>query len=202
MSGLAGGPLCGHEPASGSDPLEGPEHVKGSVLVAGVGNIFLSADGFGVEVVRQLCNRQIDVPPSVTICDYGIRGVHLVYELLNGYDTLILVDAMATGEVPGTVSAFEVDPLQVASPGEISQEGALYSPQIDSHAMKPDVVLSMLASLGGTLGKVIVVGCEPLSTEESMGLSGPVAAAVDRAAEMVIALIGQATTHTLEEVIP
>jgi len=173
-----------------------------SILVAGVGNIFLSDDGFGVEVVRHLCTRDIDVPPSVTICDYGIRGVHLVYELLNGYDTLILVDAMATGEAPGTVSAFEVDTAPVALSQEISREGALYVPQIDSHTMNPDAVLSMLASLGGTLGQVIVVGCEPLSTEENIGLSAPVAAAVDRAAEIVIELIGQATTHTLQEVTP
>ena len=80
--------------------------MTGRVLVAGVGNIFLGDDGFGVEVARRLS--RVETPPDVRIADFGIRGVHLAYELLDGYDTLVLVDAMSRGEPPGTVSVVEL----------------------------------------------------------------------------------------------
>ena len=81
--------------------------MTGRILVAGVGNVFLRDDAFGVEVVRLLAERP--QPPGVQIRDFGIRGVHLAYELLNGYDLFVLVDAAPRGEAPGTVSVLEVD---------------------------------------------------------------------------------------------
>ena len=81
--------------------------MTGRILVAGVGNVFLRDDAFGVEVVRLLAERP--QPPGVQVRDYGIRGVHLAYELLNGYDLFVLVDAAPRGEAPGTVTVLEVD---------------------------------------------------------------------------------------------
>ena len=81
--------------------------MTGRILVAGVGNVFLRDDAFGVEVARLLAERP--QPPGVQVRDFGIRGVHLVYELLNGYDLFVLVDAAPRGEVPGTVTVLEVD---------------------------------------------------------------------------------------------
>ena len=77
----------------------------GRVLVAGVGNIFCSDDGFGVEVIQRLAASEM--PPGVEVVDFGIRGVHLAYDLLDGCELLVLVDAAARGEVPGTVSVIE-----------------------------------------------------------------------------------------------
>lgn len=154
------------------------------VLVAGIGNLFLGDDGFGVEVVGRIDAGSL--PDSVQVADYGIRGVHLAYDLLDGgYDTLILVDALPTGEAPGTVSVLEVDPGPAAD--------APAPPPVDGHGMTPMAVLAALANLGGRVDRVLVVGCEPAVVEERMGLSGPVSAAVGDAARLVADLATRET---------
>ncbi len=144
-------------------------------LVAGVGNIFLSDDAFGLEVVRRLADRE--VPEHVVVADYGIRGIHLAYELLEGYDRLILVDALSRGGAPGTVYVLE--------PDEVPATGAIP----DAHGMEPLAVLSYLASIGGGSIPTVVVGCEPATLDENMGLSKPVERAVDKAVDVVLGLI-------------
>ena len=151
------------------------------VLLAGIGNIFLGDDGFGVEVATRL-GRQA-VPDGVQVADYGIRGVHLAYELLDGYDTLVLVDAVPMGETPGTLAVIE--PETPAAP----VGGDDVAPVIDAHSMSPGVVLGMLAGLGGSVDRVVVVGCEPATLDEGIGLSPAVAAAVEPAVELCRGLL-------------
>jgi hydrogenase maturation protease len=145
------------------------------VLVAGIGNIFLGDDGFGVEVVRHLDPNSLPdaVGEGVTITDFGIRGVHLAFELLEAYDALVLIDAMPLGEAPGTVAIFEPDVESIDPAGA------------DAHSMSPAVVLGLLAGMGGELPRVLVVGCQPLTLAEGIGLSEPVSAAVGPAVETV-----------------
>jgi len=157
------------------------------VLVAGVGNIFLGDDGFGVEVARRLGG---DTPaPDVTIADFGIRGVHLAYELLDGYDTLILIDAVSRGDPPGTVSIIE------AAAGGEEGEGVLVA--MDAHGMNPAAVLAMVDDLGGHIAQVLVVGCEAASVDHGIGLSEVVTAAVpgavDAVRELIDTLVKEAT---------
>jgi hydrogenase maturation protease len=140
------------------------------VLVAGIGNIFLGDDGFGVEVAARL--RGADLPDGVRAEDFGIRGVHLAYELLDGYDALVMIDAVPMGEPPGTVALIEPDPA-----GDVPGSAG---PAMDAHSMNPAVVLQMLAAMGGQVGHVVVVGCQPSVVDEGMGLSPPVEAAVER----------------------
>ncbi len=106
------------------------------ILVAGIGNIFLSDDGFGVEVVRRLAGR--DIPDGVKVADFGIRGIHLAYELLEGYEKLILIDALSRGDPPGTI--YTLEPDDVAASGAIP----------DAHGMEPLAVFAYLASIGGS----------------------------------------------------
>ena len=141
------------------------------ILVAGIGNIFLGDDGFGVEVIRHIDTTSL--PDCVTVADFGIRGVHLAYELLDGYDALVLIDAMQLDDRPGTVAIFEPDVESVDATG------------VDAHSMSPAVVLGLLAGLGGHVPLVIVVGCQPLTVEEGIGLSEPVTSALAPAAETV-----------------
>jgi hydrogenase maturation protease len=141
------------------------------VLLAGIGNIFLSDDGWGVEAAARLA--QETWPEGVRVEEFGIRGIHLAYELLEGYDALVLVDAVPMGDRPGTLAVLEPD-----------QNGALPIPGsseagIDPHSMGPDVVLGTLARLGGKLQRVVVIGCQPASLEEGIGLSPAVAASLD-----------------------
>ena len=150
------------------------------VLVAGIGNIFLRDDGFGTEVARALATE--DLPDWVRLADYGISGMHLAYDLASGYETVILLDATARGEPPGTVSVIELDRPDEAPGGEAAM-------LLDAHGMQPDLVLSMLGVLGGQAGRVLLVGCEPASTDYGMGLSPPVAAAVGPAVRAVLGLI-------------
>jgi hydrogenase maturation protease len=157
--------------------------VTGRVLVAGVGNIFLGDDGFGVEVACRLAAAgPAALPAGVEVADFGIRGVHLAYQLLDGYDTLVLVDAAPRGEAPGTLSLIEADPAPRAEP-------------MDAHAMAPDSVLGLLATLrarlGGGVRRVLVVGCEPADVAERIGLSPVAAAAVDPAVRLVRELVAE-----------
>jgi hydrogenase maturation protease len=156
----------------------------GRMLIAGVGNIFLSDDGFGVEVAGRLA--RADLPGWVRVADYGISGLHLAYDLAEGYETTILIDAAARGDVPGTVYVIEPD-LAPANRG---------NPLLDAHGMQPDVVFGMLDLLGADAGRVLVVGCEPASVEEGIGLSPPVMAAVDEAVRIVLDLVHAAEGRT------
>jgi hydrogenase maturation protease len=112
--------------------------------------------------------------------DTGIRGVHLVYELLDGWDTVVIVDASPRGETPGTISLVEPDP----------DWDAARAPLLDAHSMNPDAVLAMVRTLGGEIGRILVVTCEPAEITERIGLSAVVAGAVDEAVSMVRDLIG------------
>ncbi len=156
------------------------------VLVAGIGNIFLRDDGFGVEVAQRLQARVM--PHGVHLEDFGIRGLHLALELLEGYDALVLVDAVPMDEVPGTVLLLE--PEFAGSPEGARDDGAGF----EAHSMNPTVVFDMLAGLGGHVDRIFIVGCQPLRVDEGIGLSAPVAGAVDRAAEAVVELLAELCT--------
>jgi hydrogenase maturation protease len=157
-----------------------------SVLVAGIGNIFLGDDGFGVEVVTRLTRlTSRTVPDGVRVADFGIRGVHLAYELLDGYDVLVLIDAMPMGELPGTLAVIEPDPVQRPDLGDD------VAPVVDAHSMNPGVVLGMLAGLGGTVERIVIVGCEPASLDEGIGLSQPVAGSVDAAVDLCVDVLAE-----------
>ena len=145
------------------------------VLVAGIGNIFLGDDGFGVEVIKEL--EQAELPPWVQIADYGIAGMHLAYDLLGGYDTTILLDATPHGRAPGTISLIEADTEDLAS-----------ASAIDAHGMQPDAVFRLLRLLGGDAGRVLIVGCEPGCLDGGIGLSPEVEAAIPAAVRAVTEL--------------
>ncbi len=145
-----------------------------SILVAGIGNIFLGDDGFGVEVARRLADRAW--PEGVRAVDFGIRGFDLAFALLDGVDLTIFVDATPGGGTPGTLYLIEPDTKNIAA-------------DVDAHSMHPLAVLQLVKSMGGEFGRLLVVGCEPESCEELMGLSAPVEAAVDRAVTMVEELV-------------
>lgn len=145
----------------------------GRVLVAGIGNIFLGDDGFGVEVARRLLQRRL--PPDVRVLDVGVRSLHLAYELLEGrHDLTIFVDAVSRGGLPGTVYAIE--------PDDAAADRAL----VDPHSVRPEHVLANMRALGGTVGRVVIVGCEPESLEEGIGLSHTVTAALPEAERLVL----------------
>jgi hydrogenase maturation protease len=149
------------------------------VLIAGIGNIFLGDDAFGVEVVRALASR----PYSGGICikDFGIRGFDLAYALLDPWDAVILVDAAPRGEMPGTLYTLELDLQNSETPG--SHEMAL-----DPHGMDPVKVLRLAQSLGRITARVYLVGCEPADfggEEGRMSLSEPVQSAVQEAVHVV-----------------
>lgn len=162
------------------------------VLVAGIGNVFLGDDGFGVEVVRRLAAQPL--PEGVELVDTGVRGVHLAYRLLDGYGTAVLVDAAQRGGAPGTVYLIEVgDP-------DGPDGGGPQDVLIDGHRMAPDSVLALLDTLsasagGGRPDRVVVVGCEPADLEEGMGLSAPVAAAVDEAVRLTLRVLREAVAE-------
>ena len=153
-----------------------------SVLIAGIGNIFLGDDAFGVEVAQRLASRKL--PERVKVVDFGIRGFDLAYALLDRFDVTILVDACPRGGAPGTLYVIEPD-LNVSA-----QEAA--QTIADAHSMNPMNVIRMAKSMGGELKRILLVGCEPLTLgpeEGAMGLSEPVAAMVEEAANRIESLV-------------
>jgi hydrogenase maturation protease len=150
-------------------------------LVAGIGNIFLGDDAFGVEVARHLM--QHELPEHVRVVDFGIRSFDLAYAILDDYKATILVDATQRGHPPGTVYLIEPD---------LSDLEALEGEMIEGHSMNPVKVLAMVKQLGGKPKQLYLVGCEPavLETEDGyIGLSEPVEAAVDEAIAMIKSLV-------------
>jgi hydrogenase maturation protease len=145
--------------------------VKPRVLVAGIGNVFLGDDGFGVEVARRLGGEAL--PAGVEVADYGVRALHLAYALLDGPERLIVVDAVSRGERPGTL--YLIQPALEAAADEVP----------DAHGMSLRVVASLVRGLGGALPPVRLVGCEPAFVGERMGLSPVVEDALPRALAMV-----------------
>jgi hydrogenase maturation protease len=158
------------------------------ILIACIGNIFLGDDGFGTEVARRLAGRAL--PPGVIVKDFGIRGLDLTYALLDPYELVILVDACRRGGVPGTVYLIEPDPVECT-------EGNIPA-HLETHSLNPMNVLRMVKSMGGSPGRILIVGCEPADVgsdeDGKMGLSDPVEAAIDEA----IALIDTLVSKTLE----
>jgi hydrogenase maturation protease len=154
------------------------------VLVAGIGNIFQSDDAFGVEVATALAARTL--PPGVRVEDFGIRGMHLAYELLEGYDGLVIIDAVPMDEPPGTLSVIE-PVLETGADNEIAGD----VPVVDAHTMNPDVVLATLRRLGGSVERILIVGCQPADLQDGMGLTPAVAAAVEDAAQLCFQLVSE-----------
>ena len=168
--------------------------MSSQLLIAGIGNIFLGDDGFGVEVASRLASA--DLPDWAHVVDYGIRGMHLAYDLVGHYDSAILIDAMARGGAPGTVYVIEPD-MERPSSSSGDTAAIAETAMFNAHGMQPDVVLSLLAMLEGDQAevrpaRVLVVGCEPASLDHGIGLSAPVAAAVDEAASVVLDLVSAA----------
>ncbi len=156
--------------------------LKPRILVAGIGNIFLGDDGFGVEVAQQLA--KCAFPSSVRVADFGIRGFDLAYALQDGYETTILIDAFPHGQQPGTVSVIEPD---------LNDPDASPSANfVEPHAMNPMNVLRMATAMHGPLNRVLLVGCEPATfggEDGKMGLSPAVESGVHEAVKIVERLV-------------
>ncbi|HWQ32034.1 MAG TPA: hydrogenase maturation protease [Blastocatellia bacterium] len=153
------------------------------ILIAGIGNIFLGDDAFGSEVARRLCQRGL--PDEVRVTDFGIRGFDLAYALLDDYDATILVDATPRGGEPGALYLIEPELSEFNEP----DAGAL---MVEPHGMNPLKVLGLAKAMGGSFRRILLIGCEPASfggEDGAMGLSEPVAAAVDEAIRMIESLV-------------
>lgn len=148
------------------------------ILVAGIGNVFYRDDAFGVEVVRRL--GQNPVPPGTTVLEVGIRGLHLAFELLEPWALLILVDSVEQGHPPGTLHLIEPDPEEIAS--------ALATPPY-GHGLEIAGVFAATRALGGRLPPIRILGCEPATLDEGVGLSPDVEAAIGPAVRRIHALL-------------
>lgn len=142
------------------------------ILVAGIGNIFLGDDGFGPEVMRHVLGQPLDA--DVRAVDYGIRGMHLAYDLLEGWRALVLVDALPDRGAPGTLHIFEADHETLCS-----------TAGLEAHSMDPAAVFATLNALGGVAPQTIVIGCEVENIDDGIGLSEAVTTAVPGAVSAI-----------------
>jgi Ni,Fe-hydrogenase maturation factor len=172
------------------------------ILIAGIGNVFLGDDGFGVEVAQRLLRRAM--PAGVRVVDYGIRTLDLAYALLDAAGTVILVDATSRGGAPGTLYVIE-PPLDARDGGaadgdatddvaaeRIAEAAAEKLAVVDAHTMNPMHVIRMTQAMGGMRARLLVVGCEPATfgpDEGQLGLSDRVAAAIGPAVDLLFETI-------------
>jgi hydrogenase maturation protease len=169
------------EPLGPAASAPAEAHTGPRILVAGIGNVFLGDDGWGVALADRLARREL--PAGVEVVDYGIRGMDLAYAMADGgYDTVLFLDAVPRGEAPGTLYVIEPE----VEPGEVA---------IDTHGMDPVKVLAMVQGIGAKPPRTLVVGCEPANRlsadveEFVVELSEPVRAALDEAVRIVEALL-------------
>jgi hydrogenase maturation protease len=161
------------------------------ILLAGIGNVFLGDDGFGVALAERLSRRTL--PPGTDVVDFGIRGMDLAYAMQDGYDAVVMLDATPRGQPPGTVYLIEAE----TDAEEVT---------LDAHGMDPVKVLGLVRALGGAPPRTFVVGCEPQTRigaqdEELLAeLSEPVRAALEEAVKVVESLLGELTTTHEKEV--
>jgi hydrogenase maturation protease len=163
--------------------------MSNSILIAGVGNIFLGDDAFGVEVVRALAQRPL--PPDASAVDYGIRGFDLAFALLDPWQAVIIVDTLTRGNAPGTLYTLEPDLTAMRRAPAI--EAAM-----NPHGMDPMRVLHLALSMGAITAQVYVVGCEPEDfgdeLEGRMGLTETLQASIPGAVTMVEGLVQKLRT--------
>ena len=169
------------------EPLGPADAPAARILVAGVGNVFLGDDGFGVALAGRLAAREL--PAGVKVVDYGIRGMDLAYALGEGWDAVVLLDATPRGRAPGTLYVIEA---------EVGEDAGV---PIDAHGMDPVKVLALARALGGSPPRTLVVGCEPQTRmtgdedEVVADLSEPVRAALAEAERLVGEVLKDLMTH-------
>jgi hydrogenase maturation protease len=167
--------------------VDAPTTQDAKILIAGIGNIFFGDDAFGVEVAKRLAADEL--PKSVRVEDFGIRGYDLAYALLEPYRLIVLIDACPRGQKPGSV--YVIEP-------ELSETGELAPIAVDAHTMNPMQVLRLARAMGPIPSRIVLVGCEPATLggeEGKMGLSEPVSAAIDEA----VRLVGRIIETTLSD---
>jgi len=161
-----------------------------NILIAGIGNIFFGDDAFGVEVAQRLLTREL--PPAVTVVDFGIRGFDLAYAMMDEkYDVTILVDAMPKGGTPGSLYTIEPDLNDM----ENLEDGS----PVDTHGMTPLRIFRLIEAMGGKCKRVFIVGCEPETLgdelEGQLGLSAVVAASVEEGTKLIETLVQEILTN-------
>ncbi len=176
--------------SSRSTAIRRPAPVALRILVAGIGNVFMADDGFGVALADRLARREL--PPGVEVVDFGIRGMDLAYAMQDGYDVVVLLDATPRGQPPGT--------LYVIEP-ELDDDDV----GVDAHGMDPVKVLALARALGGRPPRTLVVGCEPKTRmrgdEQDVvaDISEPVRAALDEAVLLVESVLGELIAENSQE---
>ncbi len=156
---------------------EAPVNKKKRVMIAGVGNMFMKDDGFGGAVIKQLMHKEF--PEGVEIKDFGTGGLKLAYDLMKGYDGLILLDASQRGEEPGTL--YVIEPEENSIDANLEDGGP-----IDPHGSDPATILRFVKGIGAWPGKVLIVACEPSCVDEfEIGLTDSVNEVVSKAVDLV-----------------
>ncbi len=162
--------------------------IKKRVMIAGVGNIFLKDDGFGGAVIKKMLHKKF--PEGVEVKDFGTGGLKLAYDLMKGYDGLILLDASKRGEKPGTLYVIEPDEKEINPDLENGDP-------IDPHGADPSTVLRFVKAIGSWPGKVLIVACEPENVDDfEIGLSDQVTASIDKAIDLVDEIINEIYSDT------
>jgi hydrogenase maturation protease len=150
------------------------------ILVLGVGNTLLSDDGLGPTLLEQIAEESERWNGEVEFLDGGTQGLALLGHL-SGRKAVIILDALALGSAPGTVSVLRAS--------ELLQLGAQHAST--SHEGNAGELLAVATLLGELPEQVFVIGIEPQTLVTAIGLSEPVQQALPAAARRVVSLLAR-----------
>ena len=163
-----------------------------------MGNVLRGDDGFGVDVARRLLERG-GLPTGVRVIEVGIGGIHLVQELMEGYDALVVVDAVERGSPPGTLHLLAAEVADLAHWSEEERGDFL----ADMHYTTPTKALILAKALGVLPSTVFILGCQPTDADAlGIGLSGPVTRAVTEAIGQIEDLVGRVWRPVVDPATP
>ena len=174
------------EPSEEEGTAAAPKAMK--ILVAGVGNQLRADDAFGVVVAHRLM--EMDLPAGVKVIETGIGGIALVQELQEGYDALVVIDAVDRGRPPGHVMLILLDVPHV----DDMEWGERYDFLADVHLATPERALIMSKALGVLPDNTLMVGCQPVDAETpGIPMSPEVTAACDVAVREILRHLAELT---------
>ena len=144
-----------------------------SSLLLGVGNILLQDEGIGVRVIEEF-ERRYRAPDGLDILDGGTSGFDLLDHIANRKH-LIIVDAVKTGDPPGTIIRLEGERVP-----------AFFLKKITPHQLGISDVLAATTLRDEQPEDIVLIGIVPETMDTGLELSAGIAAKVDTLIEMVL----------------
>lgn len=154
------------------------------ILVVGVGNVLKGDDGFGIQALAAF--RREKPAENVQCLETGIGGIHLVQELMRGYDAVVMFDAVDRGDAPGRLTVLEPVLPGLADLSDTERRDYF----CETHYATPIRALTLAREVGALPKIVRIIGCQMADADSfGLGMHPAVEAAIPEAVRLAVALV-------------